>query len=321
LAAAISSPRELLGLLGLEALWTPTMESAAQTFGLKVPRAFVARMTHGDPNDPLLRQVLPIGIELQSPVGFGSDPLAEREFTTAPGLLQKYIGRALLITTGACAVHCRYCFRREFPYAEHSANNPRLKLALEQIAADVTIEEALLSGGDPLSLTDARLGEITAALDSIAHVKRIRVHTRQPIVLPARVDAGLLQWIDTVRKPLVIVLHVNHANEIDDAVRSAVAKLRARGVALLNQSVLLSGVNDSVPALGALSEALFAVGVLPYYLHLLDPVRGAAHFEVSEERAQELHASLANRLAGYLVPRLVREIPGAPGKVLLASAK
>jgi EF-P beta-lysylation protein EpmB len=317
LAEAITSPRELLRILGLETHWHESLDRAADQFGLRVPRAFVARMRPGDLADPLLRQVLPVRAELESPADFSADPLAEQAYTRAPALLQKYAGRALIVTTGACGVHCRYCFRREYPYGEQHSGNPRLRETLQAIAADPSIHEVLLSGGDPLSLTDARLQELTAALEVMPHVQRIRLHTRQPVVLPARVDAGFLAWLEQVRKPVVIVMHVNHANEIDTAVSSAFARLRERGVTLLNQSVLLNGVNDSVDALVHLSEALFAAGVLPYYLHMLDRVRGASHFSVPDARALDLHAQVSARLAGYLVPRLVREIPGAPSKVPL----
>ncbi len=236
-----------------------------------------------------------------------------------PGLLQKYAGRALLITTQACAIHCRYCFRREFPYsaqaeaAEEGAT--RFRAALDVIASDTSIEEVILSGGDPLSLSDARLARITDAIAGMRHVQRIRVHTRQPIVLPSRVDDGLLAWLRGIKRPTVFVLHTNHPNEIDDEVRGACAKLRAAGVTLLNQSVLLKGVNDDVDTLAQLSRALMDAGVVPYYLHLPDRVRGTAHFDVAEAEAQRLVERLSARLSGYLVPRLVREVPGAPYKV------
>ncbi len=320
LAEAITSPRELLQTLGLEAHWSESLEAAAQVFRLRVPRGFVARMRYGDRADPLLRQVLPSADELESPADFSADPLAEQDYTRAPALLQKYVGRALIVTTGACGVHCRYCFRREFPYSEQLHGNPRLQETLQAIAADATIREVLLSGGDPLSLTDARLQELTDALDAMPHVTRIRLHTRQPVVLPERVDAGFLTWLERVQKPIVMVMHVNHANEIDATVSHAFAQLRSRGVTLLNQSVLLNGVNDSVDTLVHLSEALFACGVLPYYLHMLDRVRGASHFNVPDDRALALHAQVSARLAGYLVPRLVREVPGAPNKMPLIAA-
>jgi EF-P beta-lysylation protein EpmB len=229
--------------------------------------------------------------------------------------LHKYEGRALLITTSACAVHCRYCFRREFPYAEQHSDAARWSEAIAAIAADTSIEEVILSGGDPLSLSDRRLQALTDALSRITHIRRLRIHTRQPIVLPSRVDDGLIAWLRGLPWRTVFVLHANHANEIDDTVRHACEQLRASGVTLLNQSVLLKGVNDSVDALKDLSMALFEAGVMPYYLHLLDRVRGTAHFEVDEPAAQCLVGELAAVMPGYLVPRLVREVAGAPAKV------
>ncbi len=315
LAAAITDPAELLAAVGLEAgRWLAAARAAARCFPLKVPRGFVARMRRGDPRDPLLRQVLPLAEEREPAAGYSADPLAERARLRPGGLLQKYSGRVLLTATGACAVHCRYCFRRHFPYAEANASADGFRRALAQIAADTTIREVILSGGDPLTLSDRRLHAFTQALAGIAHVERLRLHTRLPIVLPSRVDDGLLAWLASVRQRLVIVVHANHANEIDAAVRGALGALRAAGAVLLNQTVLLRGVNDSVEALADLSEALFAAGVLPYYLHQLDRVQGAAHFEVKEARARELCARLRERLPGYLVPRLVRDEPGAAAK-------
>lgn len=323
LARAVTDPQELLRLLDLDPSRTPgalaAAAPAAKAFPLRVPRGFVRRMRRGDANDPLLRQVLPGVRELIEHPGFESDPLGERAVMRAPGLLQKYHGRALLIATGACAVHCRYCFRREFPYAD-AAEGGRWQGALAAVAADASIEEIILSGGDPLSLTDARLAQLTDALRAVPHLRRLRIHTRTPIVLPERVDAGLVHWLGTLPWPVVVVLHSNHANEIDDSVRAAAARLRAAGTTLLNQSVLLAGINDSLAALESLSQALWTAQVLPYYLHLLDRVRGTAHFEVPEPRARALMMQLAARLPGYLVPKLVRESAGAPGKTVLASA-
>jgi EF-P beta-lysylation protein EpmB len=324
LARAITNPAELLSALGLEPGLLEPARAASRAFGLRVTHSYLSRMRHGDARDPLLRQVLPLGEELVDVPGYEADPLQEHAATRAPNLLQKYVGRALLITTAACAIHCRYCFRREFPYAAQpgaaeadagEASAGRLRAALRAIAADTSIEEVILSGGDPLSLSDARLTSLTNSLSEIPHVRRLRVHTRQPVVLPSRVDAGLLAWLRAVQRPVVIVLHVNHANEIDAAVRTACASLRGAGATLLNQSVLLRGVNDDVDSLQRLSVALLDAGVMPYYLHLPDRVRGTAHFDVDEQTAKQLIAGLAARLSGYLVPRLVREIPGAAFKV------
>jgi EF-P beta-lysylation protein EpmB len=320
LARAISDPHELLRILDLDPQSGATERAlAAADFRLRVPRGFVRRMRRADPRDPLLLQVLPGASELIATPGFGADPLDERAAMRAPGLLQKYHGRALLISTGACAVHCRYCFRREFPY-EAAAEEGRWQAALEAIAADASIEEVILSGGDPLSLSDARLAQLTDALRGVAHLRRLRLHTRTPIVLPERVDAGFRRWLASLPWPTAIVLHSNHANEIDDSVRAAAQRMRSAGATLLNQSVLLAGINDSVEALEALSHALWSAQVLPYYLHLLDRVRGSAHFEVAEARACALMDALAARLPGYLLPRLVRERAGAPSKTVVSSA-
>jgi EF-P beta-lysylation protein EpmB len=317
LSRAITRPEDLIDALGLDPALLKGARAANDAFALRVTPSYLARMRRGDRDDPLLRQVLPLGDELDEHGGYVADPLHERVYTRAPNLLQKYPGRALLITTQACAIHCRYCFRREFPYAEQheEQGSARWSAALAAIAADQGIEEVILSGGDPLSLSDARLELLTDALQAIPHVRRLRVHTRQPVVLPARVDEGLAGWLRGLRIPCVFVLHVNHANEIDTGVRAACARLRAAGVTLLNQSVLLRGVNDDVGALADLSRVLFDSGVTPYYLHLPDRVRGTAHFDVPLARAKELVASLAARLSGYLVPRLVREVPGAASKV------
>ena len=317
LACAVTDPEELLRLVGLGPEWLPAARAAAQLFPLRAPRGFVARMRRGDPDDPLLRQILPLAEECLTMPGFGADPVGDRAALAAPGLLRKYVGRVLLTATGACAVHCRYCFRRHFPYRDANPAADRWRAALAYIAADDSIAEVILSGGDPLTLSDRRLKEFTDALAAVPHVRRLRVHTRLPIVLPERVDDGLLAWLGGVALGTAVVLHANHANELDAAVAGALARLKAAGVTLLNQSVLLRGVNDSVEALASLSERLFDAGVLPYYLHRLDRVQGAAHFDVDETFARTLHAQLRARLPGYLVPRLVREVAGAPAKIAL----
>jgi EF-P beta-lysylation protein EpmB len=318
LSRSITDPAQLLAELELDPTLAGPAHAASTAFALRVTRSYLARMRRGDVDDPLLRQVLPLADELVESPGYGSDPLEEDAATRAPNLLQKYDGRALLITTQACAIHCRYCFRREFPYSaqtEAEEGAGRWGPALETLANDPSIEEVILSGGDPLSLSDARLARITDAIASMDHVRRIRVHTRQPIVLPSRVDEGLLAWLRGIKLPTVFVLHTNHPNEIDDEVRSACARLRAAGVTLLNQSVLLKGVNDDVDTLARLSRALVDSGVMPYYLHLPDRVRGTAHFDVAEADALRIVEGLSARLSGYLVPRLVREVPGAAYKV------
>ncbi len=318
LAEAVRDPVELLQLLGLPRELLAGAHAAHGQFPLRVPRSYVDRMGKGDPRDPLLRQVLPLGEELLAVAGFGDDPVGDLAAVAVPGLLHKYHGRALLVATGACAVHCRYCFRRHYPYSEGAATPQRLDDALAHLARDDSISEVILSGGDPLALTDERLALLAERLDAIAHLRRLRIHTRLPVVLPARVDDHLLNWLARTRLKRVVVIHANHPNEIDDSVRLALRRLAECGTTLLNQSVLLRGVNDDSEVLARLSEALFDAGVMPYYVHLLDKVRGAAHFEVDARSAQRIHESLWKRLPGYLVPRFVREEPGAPGKIPLS---
>jgi EF-P beta-lysylation protein EpmB len=324
LAGAVRDPLELLALLGLTPqdvgphVTAEGLAAAARDFPLRVPLGFVARMRRGDPADPLLRQVLPIPEELRAVEGYGTDPLDEISAREAPGLLQKYAGRALLVTTGACAVHCRYCFRRHYDYAaDQDEAQPRWAGALASLAADQTTDEVILSGGDPLSLGNARLAALLARLAQLPHLARLRIHTRTPIVLPARVDAGLLALLQDWRDRLVIVVHANHPAEIDAPTATALRALAGHSAALLNQSVLLAGVNDDAAVLAQLSRSLFAAGALPYYLHQLDRVAGAAHFAVDDATALRLHSHLIDTLPGYLVPRLVREIPGAAGKTPL----
>lgn len=316
---AVRDPRELLAMLGLDGgaltlSGQASSDEAGVQFPLRVPRGFVARMRHGDPNDPLLRQVLPLDDELRPMPGFTLDAVGDGAAKAASGVIRKYRGRALLVATGSCAVHCRYCFRRHFPYAEETAAAAGWQQTIELIRADATIDEVILSGGDPWSLATPKLAELTDALATIGHFKRLRIHTRLPIVLPERVDDALLAWLGALPWPITVVLHANHANEFDAGVDVALGRLRATGATLLNQAVLLRGVNDSVDALAALSERGHQAGVLPYYLHQLDRVQGAAHFEVSDDEARRLHAALAARLSGYLVPKLVREVAGDPGK-------
>ncbi len=313
LADAVRDPAELLRLLELppELLATP---QAMREFPLRVPRAYVARMRKGDPTDPLLRQVLPLIEEDAQTPGFLADPVGDLQAMPQPGLLHKYHGRALLITTGACAVHCRYCFRRHFPYSDAKPAAGQWQTALEHIAADTSLSEIILSGGDPLALSDARLAALTEQLAAIPHVRRLRIHTRLPIVLPSRINDEFRAWLSASPLQKVAVIHANHAHEIDGDTAAALRALQDCGVTLLNQAVLLRGVNDSVAAQAALSEALFAAGVLPYYLHVLDRVQGAAHFDIPETEARALLGALRDRLPGYLVPRLVREIEGGASK-------
>lgn len=319
LARAVRSADELLRLLDIDPA-ACRVRPLVGDFPLRVPRGFVARMARGDINDPLLRQVLPVDDETRLVAGFASDPLEEHAAMPVPGLLHKYRGRALLTVTGACAVHCRYCFRRHFPYTDATPSGGRLAEAIDYLARRPGIHEIILSGGDPLSLTDQRLAALTGQLSELPQLRILRLHTRAPVVLPERIDDGLLAWIEAQRLRVVVVVHCNHPNEIDDSVTAAMRRLAQAGVTLLNQSVLLHGVNDSAATLVRLSEALFAAGILPYYLHRLDRVQGAAHFEVDTARACALHREVHAALPGYLVPRLVAEIPGAAGKTALCGA-
>lgn len=305
----------MLQLLDLEDRSPTASPSALRGFPLRVPRAFINRMRPGDPADPLLRQVLPLVEEDEPAPGFSADPVGELSAPPVDSVLHKFHGRALVLVTGACAVHCRYCFRRHFPYNDHAAVGADFDAAIDAIAADPEITEVILSGGDPLTIADDSLETFARKLAAVPTVKRLRIHTRLPIVLPKRADGKLAAWLGSLGLPVVVVVHANHANEIDDSVRRALTVLEKTGATLLNQSVLLAGVNDSVDALADLSEGLFDAGVLPYYLHMLDRVVGAAHFEVSEDRAKAIHAELTNRLPGYLVPKLVREVSGEPAKV------
>lgn len=321
---AVRDPAELCRMLELPEALVPAAERAAAKFGLFVPRAFVRRMRRGDSNDPLLRQVLPLGEELSDVVGFTADPVGDGPAELAAGLLQKYESRALLITTGACAVHCRYCFRRHYPYDTAPKSLAAWEPALQAIAADPAIDEVILSGGDPWTLVDDLLAPLAARIAAIPHVRRLRVHTRLPIFVAERVCDSLLAWFSksafaasASRLVPICVIHANHAAELDDSVAAALAKLQQAGVLLLNQTVLLRGVNDSIAALDALSRRLVDVGVAPYYLHQLDRVAGAAHFEVPQAQGLKLVEALRVRLPGYAVPRYVREEPGAQSKTPL----
>jgi lysine-2,3-aminomutase-related protein len=311
---ALRDPLALLARLQLDPAALGVSAEALAQFPMRVPEAFVSRMRVGDANDPLLRQVLPIDEEMRLVEGFSLDAVGDGPARKATGVIQKYRGRALLVTTGSCAVHCRYCFRRHFDYAAENAARGNWHEAVTAIAADPDIDEVILSGGDPLSLATHKLAELTEALRAIPHLKRLRIHSRLPVVLPERVDDDLVRWLGSLPWPVAFVIHANHANEFDAAVDQAMARLRGAGVQLLNQAVLLRGVNDALPELIALSERSFAAGVLPYYLFQLDRVQGVAHFEVSDERALELHAGLMAHLSGYLVPKLVREIAGDTSK-------
>ena len=313
LRSAFRRPDELLAFLNLENERLAWLERPP--FPMLVPRAFAERMRPGDPNDPLLRQVLPDPGELESVPGFVPDPVGDQASRRQRGLLHKYHGRVLLITTGACAVHCRYCFRQTYPYSNDHLDEPAIDRLIAYLTEHDDVEEVILSGGDPLMLDTRRLSSLTDRLANIPHLRRLRLHTRLPIVLPERIDSELLAWIEDLPWPIVIVLHANHAAEFDPAVDAACSRLRSAGVTLFNQAVLLAGINDDVAVLNALMQRSFASGVVPYYLHLLDRVQGAARFERDRHRAMELHEALRRQLSGYLVPRLVREQAGAPYKL------
>jgi L-lysine 2,3-aminomutase len=319
LKRAVRDPVELVSLLGLpdsiaNDFLLAEANAASGEFGLFVPRPFLAQMRKGDVADPLLRQVLPLGAELATVPGFTADPVGDGEATLRPGLLQKYRTRVLMVTTGACAVHCRYCFRRHFPYTQAPHSPDQWQPAIQAIAADESIQEVILSGGDPLTLVDSHLAELARRLAAVPHVRRLRVHTRLPIMIPQRVTTELISWLRGTRLTPIVVIHANHAAELGDDVAAALARLSDAGVPLLNQAVLLAGVNDNLSALVELSERLVELRVMPYYLHQLDRVAGAAHFEVPESVGLDLVAAMRKQLPGYAVPRYVREVAGGEAK-------
>lgn len=314
LSNAVRDPAELLALLELPSSLLPAARAAATQFPLRVPRGYLSRIRKGDPDDPLLRQVLPLQQELEHVDGFITDPVGDSRATVAPGVLHKYHGRLLLTLTGACAIHCRYCFRRHFPYSEENPGQNSWQGVISTLQSQPEVEELILSGGDPLLLDTSRLRELSERLTQIPQLKRLRIHTRLPVVLPERIDGELLEWLESLPWQVVMVIHTNHANEIDAEVAQTLRQLQQKNVTLFNQSVLLRGVNDDSKTLLKLHEILFHHHVLPYYLHLLDRVQGAAHFEVTEQNAAEIVAEIRASAPGYLVPRLVREISGHPYK-------
>lgn len=315
LQEAIRSVTLLAQVLDLDLEALPVSAAAAATFPLLVPRAFASRMRRGDPADPLLRQVLATRSEEQDTAGFTVDPVAEQgRYAGDPGVLHKYSGRALLIATGQCAVNCRYCFRRHFPYDDNALSRRERQASIDRLLNDADIHEIILSGGDPLLLSDRELAAVATRVASARRPVTLRIHTRLPIVIPDRVTPSLLDALGRHDLRTVIVLHSNHPNELDAPTSAAIGRLAAAGITVLNQAVLLAGVNDDADTLAALSDALFAARAMPYYLHQLDRVAGAAHFAVPDERAQRLVGQLAALRPGYLVPRLMREVPGAASK-------
>lgn len=315
LTEAITDPVVLCEILQLDKSIIANVQAAIAQFPLRVPQSFLSRIEKGNPNDPLLRQVLPLSAEMQPVEGYSLDPLNESAVNPARGLLHKYRRRVLLTLSGACAVHCRYCFRRHFPYGDNALGISQWQAALDYIAVHEDIDEVILSGGDPLVVKDTLLGKFIEKLEAISHLKTLRIHTRLPMVIPDRITDGLVYLLENTRLKSILVLHSNHVREWDEATQNAL--LKCRGLLVLNQSVLLKGVNDSVQDLCDLSLRLLDAHVLPYYLHLLDPVAGAAHFDVSEETAKRLVREMTNQLPGYLVPKLVREVPGMKAKQVL----
>lgn len=292
-------------------------QTAAANFPLRVPHSFAARMEKGNSDDPLLKQVLPINDEMLVFPGFTADPVGDLAAITEVGVIHKYHGRALFIMTGSCAINCRYCFRRNFPYSEFQLAKQKQQQAIAYLQNNSEISEIILSGGDPLLLNDNKLAGLIAQLNEIPHLKRIRIHSRLPIVLPARITESFLEVLTQSSKQIVLVVHCNHVNELNSEVKTACDKIRASGIALLNQAVLLKGVNNCAVQLHELSEKLFSFGVLPYYLHLLDKAQGAGHFEVSQTEAIALMQQLQKTLPGYLVPKLACEEAGAASKTLV----
>lgn len=313
LATAYKSPQALLQDLALDPKTYADDIRARSLFPMMVPKAFVSRMQPGNPHDPLLRQVFPLAEEFTSQAGYSADPLQEQD-NQQPGLLHKYQSRVLLVVKGGCAVNCRYCFRRHFPYQDNALSKQDWLPVFDYIASDTAINEVILSGGDPLMATDAFLLWMTQQIEAIAHIKTLRIHTRLPVVIPNRINSEFLRWFTQSRLTPVMVVHINHGQEIDSPLKQKLLTLRQAGVTLLNQAVLLKSVNDSADALIHLHETLFDAGVLPYYLHMLDKVEGASHFEVSDDQARAIMAEVIKRQPGYLVPKLVREIGGQPGK-------
>lgn len=318
LAGAVRDPDELIALLGLPEGLRAAARRAARLFPLVVPRSFIARMRRGDPADPLLLQVLPSSAEDDRLEGYTEDPVGDGSATIAPGLIRKYEGRALLVASGVCAVHCRYCFRRHFPYGSTPRGAEAWAPALRALREDGGLREIILSGGDPLVLPDDPLARLVGALEEIPHLRRLRVHTRLPIVVPERVTDRLVALLRGSRLTPIVVVHANHPAELAGGCPEALGRLVDAGIPVLNQAVLLRGVNDDDATLASLCDSLATLRVRPYYLHQLDRVAGAAHFAVSEGRGREIVAALRRRLPGYAVPQYVREVPGAPSKVPIA---
>tara|TARA_B110000046_G_scaffold186050_1_gene231929 strand:+ start:16540 stop:17553 length:1014 start_codon:yes stop_codon:yes gene_type:complete len=317
LSQCITVVDDLLAELELDRSQLSVCQRAATQFDFKVPKPFVQRMKKGDPNDPLLAQVLPVKAEMRLDPVYSTDPLDETSHNPVAGIVHKYRHRLLLIVSPACAINCRYCFRRHFPYQENRQSKEQWMQALTYISSNTEINEVIFSGGDPLAANDQFLGWLAEEIAAIPHIKRLRIHTRLPVVIPSRINESFLRWATASRLKPIVVLHINHSNEIDSEVAEAVARLLDVGIKVLNQTVLLKGINDSADTLNTLSERLFDCGIAPYYLHLLDPVQGASHFDIDDAQALEIFHELQTMLPGFLLPRLVREIPGKLSKTLI----
>lgn len=315
----IRTPEALLAAVELGEEWLDAAQAAAKLFPVRVTPSFVSKMAKGDPNDPLLRQVLPLKEELSSPNDYVTDPLNEAEFNVSTGILHKYHNRILTVTTSACAIHCRYCFRRHFPYSDNNQSRSQWHQTLTYLAHHPEVDEVVLSGGDPLMLTNSALTSLLNEIDQYPQVKRIRFHTRMPIVTPTRVDDELLALLASKAQKIIFVVHSNHANEICNTVRTVARLLNMNSVKLFNQSVLMRGVNDNPEQLRQLSESLFDIGIQPYYLHLMDKVEGAAHFTVPDTEALKIYRQLRASTSGYLVPQLARETAGEAAKTIVST--
>ena len=318
LAQAITNLAELISLLGLPSDLAEQGQEAHQAFKLLVPRPYLSRIEYGNPEDPLLQQILPHGHEMLPQVGYNKDPLEEADHNPQKAIVHKYTRRLLVIASGGCAVNCRYCFRRHFPYGDNQLAQAEWHSVIDYLKAHPQINEVILSGGDPLMMKDNLLADKVRQIEALPQIKRLRIHSRLPVVIPARVCDAMISWITNSRLDIIMVWHINHANEIDAEVKQAAMRLKKAGVTLLNQGVILKGVNDNVDAQVALSETLFDAGILPYYMFTLDPVEGAAHFDISVNEAQQLMGQVAAELPGYLVPKLAKEIPGKSAKTVFA---
>lgn len=315
---AISDPKVLLKTLNLPEQDFEQSLNARKLFALRVPQPFVDKMEKGNPQDPLFLQVMCSDLEFVQAEGFSTDPLEEQNANAVPNILHKYQNRLLFMVKGGCAVNCRYCFRRHFPYDENPGNKKSWQQAVDYIAAHPEIEEVIFSGGDPLMAKDNELEWLIKRLENLPHLQRLRIHTRLPVVIPQRITDEFCALLAESRLQSVIVTHINHPNEIDAVFYTAMQKLKAAQVTLLNQSVLLKGINDNAQTLKVLSDKLFQTGILPYYLHLLDKVQGASHFLIEDEQAMRIYKTLQSLTSGYLVPKLAREIAGEPNKTLYA---